>query len=592
MNNNALDKILSYSKYYKYHYIINIICNLLHSIFSIISIVLISPVLSFLLEIPNENHKKIIINSSNGLFDLLKGYFQYNIELYSYKYGKINTLTIFCIFIILIFFIKNIFKYLAEYILIGIRTSIIRKIKNDFHKKILYTPIIYLSSKKNGDIMSRLSNDINDIENSIIHSFTNLISSPIIITFHLLTLFLISYKLTIFVFLLIPIMTIFVYIIGNSLKKDAKNSQNQLGKLLSIVEETLNNYKIISVFNAENEIQKRFEKVSRYQKELSSRVNRKKELISPIIEFMGSSIMILIIWYGSKIFLEKKEIEPKILFPFIGLFYQIINPSKSLVTSISNIQKGKASAKRISDILNDNYNTVNKKIKLKSIKSFNNEILFNNVTFIHNKRVLLSNFSFSFKKGKTVVIVGKSGCGKSIIADLLAKFYNVTYGKITIDGNNINSLKIIEYRKLLGIITQNPIIFNDSIINNLSLGMSKEISLNKIIKAAKIANAHFFIKNLPNGYNTIIGKNGNKLSIGQKQRISIVRTILKNPPILILDEAIYSIGSESEIIIKNMLNMIIRDKTSLLITNRLSKVFIKNADHIITLDNGKIIKIL
>ncbi|WP_185877835.1 ABC transporter ATP-binding protein [Blattabacterium cuenoti] len=592
MNNNALDKILSYSKYYKYHYIINIMCNLLHSIFSVISIVLISPVLSILLEIPNENHKKIIINSSNGLFDLFKGYFQYYIEFYSYKYGKINTLTIFCFFIIFIFLIKNIFKYLAEYILIGIRTSIIRNIRNDFHKKILYTPTIYLSNKSNGDLMSRLSNDINDIENSIIHSFTNLISSPIIIIFHLFTLFLISYQLTIFVFLLIPIMTVFVYIIGNSLKKDAKNAQNQLGKLLTIIEESLNNFKIISIFHAENQIQKHFEKISKYQKKLSSRVNRKKELISPIIEFMGSSIMILIIWYGSKIFLEKKEIEPKILFPFIGLFYQIINPAKSLVNSISNIQKGKASAKRIADILNINSDKINKNIQLKSIKSFNNEILFHNVTFIHNKRILLRNFSFSLKKGKTIVLVGKSGSGKSIIASLLAKFYDVTYGKITIDGNNIDLLKKTEYRKLLGIVTQNPIIFNDSVINNISLGINKEISLNKIINAAKIANAHFFIKNLSNGYNTIIGKNGDKLSIGQKQRINIVRTILKNPPILILDEAIYSLDSESDLIIKNVLNMIIKNKTSLLITNKLSKIFKQNADHIITLKNGKIVNIL
>lgn len=586
-----LKKILAYSKPYKYHYVINISCNFLYSLFSVISIISISPVLSILLESSENKNKTTFFNSFNVSFDFIIKHFYDYIKILSDKYGKINTLAIFCVFIILLFLIRNIFRYLAEYFLIGIKTSIVRNIRNDFHKKILSLPIVFFSNQRNGDLMSRLSNDVNEIEASIVSSLANLISSPIMVVFHLFTLFLMSYQLTLFAFLLLPLMGAFLSIIGNSLKKDARGSQNQLGKLFSVIEETLNSIKIINIFNNENKMQKRFEQVSEYQKILSARVNRKKELASPISEFLGSITMILIIWYGGKLFLEKKGMAPEILFPFIGLFFQIINPAKSLVNSISNIQKGKAAAERVVEILNTKCGS-NEKIRYKSIFHFENEILFRDVSFTCNKLILIQNLSFSLKKGKTVVLVGRSGSGKSTIANLLANLYNVTSGKITVDGINIKYLKIKDYRKLLGIVTQEPVLFNDSVFNNIALGVGEEkkISINSIIQAAKIANAHCFIKKLPKGYDTIIGYNGNKLSLGQKQRICIARAVLKDPPIMILDEATSSLDTESEITVQKALNKMMKNRTSLVIAQKLSSGIIQNADHIIVLEKGKIIE--
>ncbi|AFJ90958.1 ABC transporter ATP-binding protein [Blattabacterium sp. (Blaberus giganteus)] len=584
---NALEKILAYSKPYKYHYIINILCNFLYSLFSVISIISISPILSILFEYSEYKNKTTFF--FNVSFDFIIKYFHDYIKTLSDKYGKINTLAIFCIFIILLFFIRNIFRYLSEYFLIGIKTSIVRNIRNDFHKKILSLPIIFFSNKRNGDLMSRLSNDVNEIEVSIVSSLANLISSPIMVTFHLLTLFFMNYKLTLFAFLLLPLMGIFLSIIGNNLKKDARGAQNQLGKLFSVIEETLNSTKIINIFNAENQMQKRFEQVSEYQKVLSSRVNRKKELASPISELLGSITMILIIWYGGKLFLEKKGMGPEILFPFIGLFFQIINPAKSLVNSISNIQKGKAAAERIVEILNTKC-VSNDKIKYKSIFHFENEILFRNVSFIHNQLILIQNLSFSLKKGETVVLVGRSGSGKSTIANLVANFYDATYGEITVDGTNIKDLKIKDYRKLLGIVTQEPVLFNDSVFNNIVLGSEKKMSKHSVIEAAKIANAHSFIKKLPKGYDTIIGYNGNKLSLGQKQSISIARAVFKDPPIMILDEATSFLDTESEITVQKALNEMMKNRTYLIITHKLSSFIIQKADHIIVLEKGKIIE--
>lgn len=579
---NALEKILDYSKTYKYKYLTNIICNILHSLFSIISIVSISPVLSMLLKSSNE---KIKINPFHSSFLFFKEYLQYYIEIFSYRYGKIHTLTIFCIIIIFLFFIRNIFRYLSEYLLIGIKTSIVRNIRNDFHKKMLSINYTFFLCRKNGDLMSRLSNDVNEIEISIIHSLANLVSSPIMIVLHIFALFFMSLQLTLFVFLLLPCIGIFIYFVGNSLRKDSVGAQNQLGKLFSVIEETINSSNLINIFGVKRKMQERFEKISEYQRLLSSRVNRKKELSSPVSEFLGSIIMILIIWYGGRLYLDKKEIGPDILFPFIGLFFQIINPAKNLVNSISNIQKGKAAAERVVEILNISC----EKKRYKIINSFKKKICFHNVCFIKNKKILIDNINLSINKGEKIAIIGKSGSGKSIVTNLLTNFYKITSGKITIDGINIKYLK--NYEKFLGIVSQDPILFNDSIFNNIALGMLNRKNLfHLVMKASKIANAHFFIKKLPKGYNTVIGNNGIKLSFGERQRINIARVIFKNPPILILDESIFLLDSEFKIEVKKLLKMIMKNKTVLIMTHNPNSYILKYVDYIFILESGRIVE--
>ncbi|XCI75372.1 MAG: ABC transporter ATP-binding protein [Flavobacteriales bacterium] len=587
---NAFQRILAYSKPYKSLYFLNISFNIFYSLLSVVSVVSITPVLSILLEVPI---KKIIQDGSsypdilNGTFESMRiGLYRYIIDL-SKSSGKVNTLAIFCAFTVLLFLTRNVFRYMAEYYIVGIRTSIARDIRNDFYRKILSLPVSFFSNKRKGDIMSRISNDVNEVENTIITPLAEIVSAPIMLFFHLTTLLLMSYQLTLFAFIVLPVMGIFISLIGKSLRKDALGTQTELGRLFSIIEETLNAMKIIKIFDAEKQMQKRFETVSGRQKKFTSRVNRKRELASPISEFLGSITMILIVWYGGKLILEKKDIAPEILLPFIGLFFQIINPAKSLANSISNIQKGKVAAKRIIEIL-DAPSTLYEKPNAQPIQAFKKEIVFQNVSFRYDDVPLIQNLNLlSLRSGKTVALVGRSGSGKSTITSLLARFYDVTSGAITIDGVNVKDLKIKDYRSLFGMVTQDSILFNDSVFNNITLG-AENTPMEAVIQAAEVANADDFIKALPEGYHTCIGDGGNRLSGGQKQRLSIARAVLKNPPIMILDEATSSLDTESERAVQEALDHMMKDRTSLIIAHRLSTV--QSADHIIVLDKGRIVE--
>lgn len=583
---NAFQRIVSYSKPYKSRYFFNIFFNTLYSLLSVVSIVSITPVLSILLEVPM-NAATQDRTLFGGSFESIKDQFhRYIIDL-SENLGKVNTLAIFCAFTVLLFLIRNIFRYMADYHMIGIRTSVVRDIRNDFYRKILSLPVSFFSNKKKGDIMSRISNDVNEVENTIITSLAEMVSAPIMLLFHLVTLLFMNHQLTLFAFIVLPLTGILISFIGKNLKKDALENQSELGRIFSVIEETLNAIKIIKIFNAEGQMQGRFKEVSERQKKWASRVNRKKELASPISEFLGSITMVLIVWYGGKLILEKKGMAPEVFLPFIGLFFQLINPSKSLANSLASIQKGKAASERIVEILYTP-GALYENPDARPIKDFKKEIVFHNTSFSYYDNIpLIQNLNLTLRSGKTVALVGRSGSGKSTIANLLARFYDVTSGEITIDGINVKGIKIKDYRGLFGMVTQDPILFNDSVYNNITLG-ANEVVMEDVIRSAKVANAHDFIQALPEGYQTFIGDGGNKLSGGQKQRLSIARAILKNPPIMILDEATSSLDTEAERAVQESLDYMMANRTSLIIAHRLSTV--QNADHIIVLDKGRIVE--
>ncbi|XOD66673.1 MAG: ABC transporter ATP-binding protein [Flavobacteriales bacterium Tduv] len=583
---SAFQRILSYSNPYKSRYFFNILFNALYSLLSVVSIVSITPVLSILLDVPM-NGATQDGTLFGGSFESIRGkFYRYIIDL-SENFGKVKTLAIFCSFTVLLFLIRNIFRYMAEYHMVGIRTSVVRDIRNDFYRKILSLPVSFFSNKRKGDIISRISNDVNEVENTIITPLADMVSAPIMLIFHLVALLLMNHQLTLFSFIVLPLMGIVISFIGKSLKKNALGNQSELGRLFSVIEETLNAIKIIKIFNAEGQMQERFEEVSERQKKWASRVDRKRELSSPISEFLGSITMVLIVWYGGKLILQKKGIAPEVFLPFIGLFFQLINPAKSLANSLASIQKGKAASERIVEIL-DTPGDLYKNPDNQPIKYFKKEIVFHNASFSYDYSTsLIQNLNLTLRSGKTVALVGRSGSGKSTIANLLVRFYDVTSGEVTIDGINIKELNIKDYRGLFGMITQDPILFNDSVYSNITLG-ANTVSMEEVIQAAKVANSHDFIQALPEGYRTSIGDGGNKLSGGQKQRLSIARAVLKNPPIMILDEATSSLDTESERAVQEALDHTMENRTSLIIAHRLSTI--QNADHIIVLDKGGIVE--
>jgi len=578
-------KILRYVGPYWVYAMLNVLFNILSVLFSLASFALFIPVLQMLFkttEIPAEVPEFSWLN-----FDSVKENFYFEINKMISDYGEMDVLLYICIIIVVLYFLRNLFRYLAMYFLAPIRNGVVRDIRNDMYLKILILPLSYYSEQKKGDIIARMTSDVQEIEWSIMSSLEMIFRDPIAIISYLIALFIISPNLTIFVLILLPVSGFLIGRIGKSLKRTSVKGQRQLGIILSIIEETISGLRIIKAFNAIKVTEQNFKKANNIYTRLMIRLYRKRDLASPLSEFLAASVLVVVLWYGGKLVLSPgSSLDASIFIAYLGIFSQIIPPAKSITSAVYNIQKGSASVERIQKVF-DADEVIIEKPDAVQIKEFKNKIEYKDVSFSYEKEDVLKNINLTVAKGKTIALVGPSGGGKSTMVDLLPRFYDCLKGEILIDGTPIKDFIISDIRGLMGIVSQEPILFNDTILGNIALGMNI-INEEEVIAAAKVANAHEFISKMEKGYYTNIGDRGVKLSGGQRQRISIARAVLKNPPILILDEATSSLDTESERLVQDALFKLMKNRTSVVIAHRLSTI--QFADEIIVINKGEIVE--
>jgi ATP-binding cassette, subfamily B, bacterial MsbA len=587
---NAMSKylrVLAYLKNFKLDIFLYFLFNLISMVFSVVSIGMLMPFLQLIFSSPNPACAGCngLISNSNNFLKPLNTYLAGVIS--QGPNGKQTALFIICGFMLSAILLKNIFFYLAVYVLNPIKSKVVAQLRKDVFAKILRLPIGYLTESKKGDIMSRLQNDVNEIEVSVIGTVEGFIRDPINIIVTLVSLLLINAQLTLIILTVIPIMGFIIGRISKSLRQVSKKVFEKYGQSMSTLEEALGGIRIIKAFNAETAQQKRYNTEVDDTVALKVSIDRRRDLSSPLSEVFGVLIFCGILCYGGiKVLNQNINLDGAMFMTFLGLFYLIIAPAKTLATSFSNMRKGGAAIDRVNDILNAP-ETINHNPNGKLFTQFNTAINFTNVGFAYGTKPVLQNINLNLQKGSTTALVGSSGAGKSTLADLIPRFHDVTSGTLTIDGVNIKDYQLHSLRNLIGIVTQEPILFNDTIANNIALGVPNATEA-EIIAAAKIANAHQFIINKANGYQTNVGDRGSKLSGGERQRITIARAVLKNPPILILDEATSSLDAESEKLVQEAINNLMSNRTSIVIAHRLSTI--KNATEIIVLQHGQIIQ--
>ena len=500
---------------------------------------------------------------------------------------------IICLLLVIAFFLRNITTYFALYFMVGARAGTIKDIRNDLYRKIMILPLSFYSHHKKGDIMARITTDVQEIEVSIISYLDTFIKSPITILAYFAYMLGVSWRLTLFVLILLPIGGLIIGAIGKSLKKDSLDGQNRFAGMLATIEETIGGLRIIKAFNAIDYSSEKFNEQNGLYTRVIKFVNRKRDLSSPMSEFLSSIIISIVVWFGATLILDAAATpgaEPSItaanFIAYIVVFSQIISPAKSFSQGFYSLQKGMASADRIFEVLDAEEVIVEKQDALE-LPDFKDSIIYNNVSFHYNEVDVLHNINLTIPKGKMIALVGESGGGKSTLVDLLPRFYDVSAGHILIDGTDIRDFKISDVRGLMGIVSQESILFNDTVFNNIAFGL-EHATREAVIEAAKIANAHDFIMEMEDGYDTVIGDRGMNLSGGQRQRISIARAVLKNPPILILDEATSSLDTESERLVQEALAKVMTNRTSIVIAHRLSTI--QNADEILVMVKGQIVE--
>ena len=519
--------------------------------------------------------------------EAIVGYFNYYISQIIIERGEVNALMFISLMVVILFFLKNLTRYLAMFYLAPLRNGVVQDIRNDIYKRILILPLAYFSEQRKGDIISRITNDVNNIEWSIMQSLEMIFREPLTILIFLITLVVISPTLTLFVVVLLPITGILIALIGKSLRRTSAKSQKKLGDILSIVEETISGLRIIKGFNAIDITNRKFREQNSMLTRIMNRLYRKRDLASPMSEFLSTLVLVVILWFGGRLVLnDDATLDATVFIFYVVVFSQLIVPAKSITTAYYNIQKGAASGERIQELI-DAEEVITEKDGALTITDFNNGLEYRDVGFRYAQEPVLKNINLKIDKGRMIALVGASGSGKSTMVDLLPRFYDCTDGEIFVDGKSVKEYRIDHLRGLMGIVTQETILFNDTVFNNIAFGMSLA-DPKEVVKAAKIANAHEFIEKMPNGYQTNIGDRGAKLSGGQRQRISIARAVLKNPPIMILDEATSALDTESERLVQDALFKLMQNRTSIVIAHRLSTI--QNADEIIVLDEGEIVE--
>lgn len=585
-----LQRILHFAKPHQKYLYLSIFFNILYSVLNIFSVATMLPILGLMfgtMERIDTTKEPVYSGKFADFFDHAKDWAYYKIQLSIDNYGAVKVLAMLCAITAFAFLLRNIFRYLGAFLLVNYRVGITKDLRTAMYDKFLKLPVSFFTEKRKGDMMSRISNDISAVEGGIMGALVDVVNSPFMIISSLITLFILSPKLTLFSLLVFPVMGWLISAVGKSLKKQATSAQEELGNLFSLVDETLKSSKVIKIFNADRILKKRFNTTTDNWRKHAIGMSQRREMASPMSEFLGSVTILLITWFAGVQILNEKSMDPETFLVFIAMFFQILEPAKKLSNAFSSIQGGLASLDRVSEVLD--YDIKVEQIpNPKPISDLKEKIEFKNIGFYYDPdNVILKDFSLTIPKGKTVALVGQSGSGKTTVANLLARFYDVTEGEILIDGISIKELNLEQYRHLLGMVTQESVLFNDSVYNNILMGRP-EASKKEVIAASKIANADLFISQFPEGYDTNIGDDGGKLSGGQKQRVSIARAVLKNPPVMILDEATSALDTESERLVQDALEHMMQNRTSLVIAHRLSTI--QKADLIVVMDRGNIVE--
>lgn len=581
---NYFTKVLKYGLEYSYFAVLNIIFNILYAIFSALAFVSFIPMLDVLFKQTKKVYEVPVYSGIGNIREYAENYFNYYIS--KQLETDISTTLIIVVSIVIFFFLmKNVFNYLALFNITFVKNGLLKKLRERLYSKVLVMPIPYFINKKKGDLMSRITADILEIQTSYLSILELMVREPLTILFTLIVMFTISPELTLFVILFIPISGFIISIIGKRLRKDSKEVQQQQSNFLSIIDETISGQKVIKSFLSESFFSRKFDKINHLLYKYSNKVINRKNLAGPFSEFMGILVIGVLLWFGGRMVLVSESISGTTFIVFMGLAYNILTPAKNLSKSFYSIKKGNAAAERVFEIIEyDKY--TNDGTRNIEIEEFKDKISFQDLEFSYGESKILDGITFTIKKGESVALVGSSGSGKSTIANLLNGFFSADSGSLLIDGINISDIKRESLYKNISIVTQESILFNDNIFNNIKIG-NLDAEKEDIIRAAKEANAHEFIEEQINGYETVIGDYGNKLSGGQKQRLTIARAMLKSPSILILDEATSSLDSKSEKKIQDAINKLMQGKTSLIIAHKFSTI--KKCDKIILIDKGRII---
>lgn len=572
---------------YRGYAILNVIFNIFYAVFNVLSIIVFIPTLGILFGTQEKVAEKPVFEGMGKLRPYVEDSLNYFLTQKMELDGPVGALVFICILSGFIFFLKNLFRYLALYVLAYVRTGIVKDIQDALYVKTVSLPLAYFSEKRKGDLLARMTADVKEIEVSFLNSLEALVREPITILFVLIAMLSISAHLTLFVFILLPVSGFIISSVGKRLKAQSMLAQRENGVFLSIIEETLTGLRIIKGFNAEKNAEKKFQRSTDNFKRIMTKVIHRKGLASPLSEFLGVIVVITVLWYGGSLVLtDNSPLSPQEFIGYIGLFYTIINPVKEITTVNYNIRKGNASAERIFEVLQAENPITDRPGAIRKT-DLETSIALKNVSFKYEEEYVLKNVTLHIPKGKTVALVGQSGSGKTTIANLVTRFYEVDEGQIEIDGIDIKDISIASLRGLMGIVSQDSILFNDTVANNIRLG-KPEAPDEEVLQAAKIANAYEFIQELPRQFDTNIGDAGGKLSGGQKQRLSIARAVLKNPPIMILDEATSALDTESEKLVQDALENMMKNRTSIVIAHRLSTI--QNASLIVVMQKGEIVE--